>query len=55
MADFNPFLSGTGAVVHYIGKREAEADPQLLYTAAALPYAYPLAYTAAVATGGNHR
>ena len=46
-------------MVHYLGKREAEAEaePSLLY-AAGLPalaygYGYPLAYTAAVATGGK--
>jgi hypothetical protein len=41
-------------VVHFLGKREAEADPALLYAAGlpALTYGYPLAYTAAVATGG---
>ena len=41
-------------MVHYIGKREADADPALLYAGLpALTYGYPLAYTAAVATGGT--
>ena len=45
------FLTGTGAVVHVVGKREAEADPS--YLAYGLPLVhYPLAYS--VAVGGRN-
>merc|ERR1711973_464149 len=38
-----PCADGYAAAVHYIGKRDAEADPALLYGAA---YGYPYAYGA---------